>query len=43
VLGCTGVVGQRFVQLLQNHPFLEISALAASPRSAGKSYKEAVS
>src|SRR5215471_18300438 len=38
ILGATGVVGQRFIQLLQNHPQFEITALAASDRSQGKSY-----
>ncbi len=41
ILGATGTVGQRFVQLLQDHPQFEITALAASDRSAGKSYAEA--
>lgn len=41
ILGATGTVGQRFVSLLENHPFFEIKALLASVRSAGKSYKEA--
>jgi aspartate-semialdehyde dehydrogenase len=41
VLGATGMVGQRFVQLLADHPWFEISALASSERSAGKSYREA--
>lgn len=41
ILGATGTVGQRFVQLLQDHPQFEISALAASDRSAGKPYSEA--
>ncbi len=41
VLGATGAVGQRFVQLLEGHPWFEISALAASGRSAGKPYGEA--
>jgi aspartate-semialdehyde dehydrogenase len=41
ILGATGTVGQRFVQLLENHPQFEISALAASDRSAGKHYSEA--
>lgn len=41
ILGATGVVGQRFVQLLQGHPHFEISALAASDRSRGKTYAEA--
>lgn len=43
ILGATGVVGQRFVQLLQNHPQFEITALAASDRSQGKSYEQACS
>lgn len=41
ILGATGTVGQRFCQLLENHPQFEISALAASDRSVGKLYKEA--
>jgi len=41
VLGATGMVGQRFVQLLDNHPWFEISALAGSDRSAGKKYAQA--
>lgn len=41
ILGATGTVGQRFIQLLQGHPQFEIMALAASDRSAGKSYAEA--
>jgi len=41
ILGATGVVGQRFIQLLQNHPQFEITALAASDRSQGKSYVDA--
>ncbi|MFQ6105633.1 MAG: aspartate-semialdehyde dehydrogenase [Candidatus Hydrothermarchaeaceae archaeon] len=41
VLGATGMVGQRFVERLVGHPFFEISALAASSRSAGKKYSEA--
>ena len=41
VLGATGAVGQRFVQLLQGHPWFEISALCASERSAGKRYADA--
>lgn len=40
VLGATGMVGQRFVQLLANHPWFEIAALAASERSVGKPYGE---
>ena len=42
VIGATGMVGQRFVTLLANHPWFEIAALAASPRSARKTYEEAV-
>src|SRR5436190_17670 len=41
ILGATGTVGQRFVQLLEGHPQLEVTALAASDRSAGKPYAEA--
>jgi aspartate-semialdehyde dehydrogenase len=41
ILGATGTVGQRFVQLLENHPQFEITALAASDRSTGKRYSEA--
>src|SRR3954463_14366257 len=41
ILGATGVVGQRFVQLLDQHPQFEITALAASDRSQGKTYAEA--
>lgn len=41
VLGATGSVGQRFVQLLADHPWFELSVLAASERSAGKTYREA--
>lgn len=41
ILGATGMVGQRFIQLLENHPQFEISALAASDRSQGKSFQEA--
>ncbi len=41
VLGATGMVGQRFVQLLQDHPWFELAELAASDRSAGKRYAEA--
>ncbi|MEK6853801.1 MAG: aspartate-semialdehyde dehydrogenase [Nanoarchaeota archaeon] len=42
ILGATGMVGQRFVQLLENHPWFEVAELAASPESAGKTYEEAV-
>src|ERR1700689_1045429 len=41
ILGATGMVGQRFIQLLSNHPWFEIAWLAASDRSAGKIYAEA--
>ncbi len=42
IVGATGMVGQRFVTLIENHPYFEIGALIASPRSAGKTYAEAV-
>lgn len=42
ILGGTGMVGQRFIALLENHPWFEVTTIAASPRSAGKTYKEAV-
>ena len=42
ILGATGMVGQRFISLLENHPWFEVVAIAASPRSAGKTYEEAV-
>ena len=42
ILGGTGMVGQRFISLLENHPWFEVTTIAASPRSAGKTYKEAV-
>ncbi len=41
ILGATGAVGQRFIQLLENHPWFEVAWLAASDRSAGKPYAEA--
>jgi aspartate-semialdehyde dehydrogenase len=41
ILGATGMVGQRFIQMLEHHPQFEINALAASDRSQGKSFKEA--
>ncbi len=41
-MGATGMVGQRFVTLLNNHPWFEVTVVAASPRSAGKTYKQAV-
>jgi len=43
IIGATGMVGQRFVTLLANHPWFELTALAASSRSAGKKYRDAVS
>ena len=42
ILGATGMVGQRFISLLENHPWFEVVTVAASPRSAGKKYSEAV-
>ena len=42
ILGATGMVGQRFISLLENHPWFEVVTVAASPRSAGKTYEEAV-
>ena len=42
ILGGTGMVGQRFISLLENHPWFEVVVIAASPRSAGKTYEEAV-
>src|SRR3954464_8690443 len=41
ILGATGMVGQRFIQLLENHPWFEIAWLAASDRSSGKKYGDA--
>ncbi|MBR2650314.1 MAG: aspartate-semialdehyde dehydrogenase [Clostridia bacterium] len=41
IIGATGMVGQRFIMLLENHPYFEITALVAGPRSAGKTYREA--
>src|SRR5499426_1275542 len=41
VLGATGAVGQKFVTLLEDHPWFELTELAASDRSAGKTYKDA--
>ena len=43
IIGATGMVGQRFATLLAEHPWFHVAALAASPRSAGKTYQEAVS
>ena len=42
ILGGTGMVGQRFIALLENHPWFEVTTIAASPRSAGKTYEECV-
>jgi len=41
ILGATGMVGQRYIQLLENHPWFEVAWIAASDRSSGKSYGEA--
>ena len=42
IIGATGMVGQRFATLLENHPWFKVKVLAASPRSKGKTYEEAV-
>mgnify|MGYP000667137326 CR=1 FL=1 len=42
IIGATGMVGQRFISLLENHPWFEVTTIAASPRSAGKTYEQAV-
>ena len=42
ILGGTGMVGQRFISLLENHPWFEVVSIAASPRSAGKTYEETI-
>lgn len=42
IVGATGMVGQRFATILENHPWFQVKVLAASPRSAGKTYKDAV-
>ena len=42
IIGATGMVGQRFATLLENHPWFNVKVLAASPRSAGRTYKDAV-
>ena len=42
VIGATGMVGQRFMLLLENHPWFNVVVLSASARSAGKTYKDAV-
>lgn len=42
IIGATGMVGQRFATLLENHPWFDVKVLAASPRSAGKTYEQAI-
>lgn len=42
IIGCTGMVGQRFATILENHPWFNVTTLAASSRSAGKTYEQAV-
>jgi len=42
VIGATGMVGQRYVSLIENHPWFDLTVVAASPRSAGKRYEDAV-
>lgn len=42
IIGCTGMVGQRFSLIMENHPWFKVTALGASSRSAGKTYREAV-
>ena len=42
IVGATGMVGQRFVTLMEHHPWFKLAVVAASPRSAGKTYEEAV-
>ena len=42
VVGATGMVGQRFLTLLDGHPYFKVTAVAASSRNAGKTYEEAV-
>ncbi len=42
ILGATGMVGQRFITILDNHPWFEVAVVAASPRSAGQTYEESV-
>ena len=43
IIGATGMVGQRFIKLLENHPYFDVTALSASARSAGMTYEKAVS
>ena len=42
IIGATGVVGQRYIQLIEKHPFFEIEVVTASDRSVGKAYRDAV-
>ena len=42
IIGATGMVGQRFVTLMEGHPWFKLTALAASGRSAGKTYEEEI-
>lgn len=42
IIGGTGMVGQRFATLLENHPWFHVTVIAASPRSAGQTYEKAV-
>ena len=42
VIGATGMVGQNYLRLLENHPWFDVTYVAASPKSAGKIYEEAV-
>src|SRR5580693_5704498 len=42
ILGATGMVGQQYIHLLENHPYFRVSYLAASPQSAGKKYRDAL-
>jgi len=41
IMGCTGMVGQQFIRMLENHPYFEVAALLASSKSAGKRFYEA--
>ena len=43
IIGGTGMVGQRFITLMEGHPWFQLTVIAASPRSAGKTYEQAVS
>ena len=42
IVGATGIVGQQFIVALGNHPWINVTMLAASERSAGKNYKESI-